>query len=194
VLIPLARLLVSKKKFIAGEVVLVSRENQRPLSTSRIALHIPCCAYSTLQSCPFYISWFNWTSLLAVLMMFNSCRRGPASITRVFRATTSTARIPSTRPSSLSLSFQTPARPLEARWLHVSAQFRNQAAAERRLDEDRVGKAPPQFREINKFQQLIEHNMVHPNVVEEITRGMGHHTMTEVQTLTINQGLQGTDM
>ena len=64
----------------------------------------------------------------------------------------------------------------------------------RHSDEDRVGKAPPQFREINKFQQLIEHDMVHPNVVEEITRGMGHHTMTEVQTLTINQGLQGTDM
>jgi ATP-dependent RNA helicase MSS116 len=130
-----------------------------------------------------------------VLMMFNACRRGPASITRVFRATTSTARIPSTRPSSLSLSFQTPARPaLEARWLHVSSQFKNQAAAVRHSDEDRVGKAPPQFREINKFQQLIEHDMVHPNVVEEITRGMGHHTMTEVQTLTINQGLQGTDM
>jgi ATP-dependent RNA helicase MSS116 len=130
-----------------------------------------------------------------VLAMFNACRRGPASITRIFRATNSTARIPSTRPSSLSLSFQTPARPtLEARWLHVSSQFRNQAAAERYADEDRVGKAPSQFREINKFQELIEHNMVHPNVIEEITRGMGHHTMTEVQTLTINQGLQGTDM
>lgn len=36
--------------------------------------------------------------------------------------------------------------------------------------------------------------MVHPNVVETITKGMGHHTMTEVQTMTINQGLLGTDI
>jgi len=40
----------------------------------------------------------------------------------------------------------------------------------------------------------MDHDLVHPNVVEEITKGMGHHTMTEVQTLTINHGLQGTDM
>lgn len=49
-------------------------------------------------------------------------------------------------------------------------------------------------REVSKFQELADHGMVHPNVVNEITKGMGHHTMTDVQTMTINQGLQGTDM
>jgi ATP-dependent RNA helicase MSS116 len=49
-------------------------------------------------------------------------------------------------------------------------------------------------REITKFDELIQHNLVHPNVVNAITRGMGHHTMTKVQTMTINQALKGEDM
>jgi ATP-dependent RNA helicase MSS116 len=48
--------------------------------------------------------------------------------------------------------------------------------------------------EITKFDELIEHNLVHPNVVTEITRGMGLRTMTEVQSKTINQSLGGIDM
>jgi ATP-dependent RNA helicase MSS116 len=53
----------------------------------------------------------------------------------------------------------------------------------------------PQKRvEITKFDELIEHNLVHPNVVTEITRGMGLSTMTEVQSKTINQSLGGIDM
>lgn len=134
--------------------------------------------------------------------MFNVCRRGPASISRVFRAAASTSRIPSTRPSTLSLSLQTSARiPLEARWLHVSTQLRNYAGAAQKdyADGDNhvAAEAPgpaPKPRDVTKFQELIDHDMVHPNIVEEITRKMGHHTMTEVQSMTINQGLQGTDM
>jgi len=48
--------------------------------------------------------------------------------------------------------------------------------------------------EVSKFDELIEKNLVHPNVVEAITKGMGHHTMTQVQSMTISQALQGTDM
>jgi ATP-dependent RNA helicase MSS116 len=47
---------------------------------------------------------------------------------------------------------------------------------------------------ISKFDELIEHDLVHPNIVKAITEGMGHHTMTQVQTLTINKALGGTDM
>jgi ATP-dependent RNA helicase MSS116 len=135
--------------------------------------------------------------------MFNACRRGPASISRAFRAVASTTRIPSTRPSTLSLSLRsTPAPSLEARWLHVSSQLRGQGLASR-LDErwddepyEEVESQPPpkEHRDVSKFEDLITHEMVHQNVVEAITKGMGHHTMTEVQTATINQGLQGTDM
>lgn len=66
--------------------------------------------------------------------------------------------------------------------------------AERQRYDDN-GDAPQQeVQEVTKFQQLIDRNLVHPNVVTAITEGMGHETMTDVQTLTINQGLQGTDM
>jgi ATP-dependent RNA helicase MSS116, mitochondrial len=73
----------------------------------------------------------------------------------------------------------------------------NEAVAQRssqRFAEDGSIEQPAQFKEITKFQELMDQEMVHPNVVEEITKRMGHHTMTEVQTMTINQGLQGTDM
>jgi ATP-dependent RNA helicase MSS116 len=130
--------------------------------------------------------------------MFNICRRGPASISKAFRAAASLTRIPSTRPSTLSLSSQTTATPaLEARWLHVSSRLMNEAVARRsaqRFAEDGSIEQPAEFKEFTKFQELMEQDMVHPNVIEEITKGMGHHTMTEVQTMTINQGLQGTDM
>lgn len=53
---------------------------------------------------------------------------------------------------------------------------------------------PHEARDVTKFQELIDHKMVHANVVEQITKRMGHHTMTDVQSLTINQGLQSTDM
>jgi len=130
--------------------------------------------------------------------MFNVCRRGPASVSNALRAATPIIRIPSTRPSTLSLSAQSSARPvIEARWLHVSSTLRNQAAAHRssqRFADDGSIEQPASFKEITKFHELVDQDMVHPNVIDEITKGMGHHTMTEVQTMTINQGLQGTDM
>ncbi|TVY88886.1 ATP-dependent RNA helicase, mitochondrial, partial [Lachnellula willkommii] len=125
--------------------------------------------------------------------MFSACsRRGPASISRVFRAATSTSRIPSTRPSSLSLSIQNTSRPaLEARWLHVSSRLRNEAAARAYDNGDAYAK---DNHEIKKFQELTDHNLVHPNVVNTIVKGLGYENMTDVQTMTINQGLQGDDI
>ncbi|KAH6673333.1 P-loop containing nucleoside triphosphate hydrolase protein [Halenospora varia] len=126
--------------------------------------------------------------------MFNACRRGPALISRAFQGAATTIRIPSTRPSIFSsLAVQKSAKPvLEARWLHVSSQLRNSAAEARRVEE--TGDGGKEFTTITKFQELLDHDLVHPNVVHSITKGMGHHTMTDVQTMTINQGLQGTDI
>ncbi|CAG8961950.1 hypothetical protein HYFRA_00013730 [Hymenoscyphus fraxineus] len=132
--------------------------------------------------------------------MFNAaCRRGPASIARVPRllrtaTTTSAFGISSARPSNLqwttSISKSIAARPLvETRWLHVSSMLRSQAAEAR---ED----APQdkQTYEITRFDELLQHDLVHPNIVKQITKGMGHHTMTSVQTMTINEALKGTDI
>lgn len=49
-------------------------------------------------------------------------------------------------------------------------------------------------KQVTKFQELQDYGMVHRNVVESVTVGLGHHTMTDVQTMTINAGLLGTDM
>lgn len=44
-----------------------------------------------------------------------------------------------------------------------------------------------------KFQELADNGLVNPNVIREITHGMGHETMTPVQTMTINETLKGRD-
>jgi ATP-dependent RNA helicase MSS116 len=126
--------------------------------------------------------------------MFYASRRGPATLSRVFRATSTNHSIPFTRPSTLSLSLQSITKPsIESRWLHVSSQLRNRAAeAGRPTGERPEGTHVPV--EVTKFDELIEHKLVHPNVVNEITRRMGHHTMTQVQSMSINQALQGDDM
>lgn len=134
--------------------------------------------------------------------MFNACKRGPASISsisKVFRAVPTTIRIPSTRPSTLCLSFQSRSKSVqEARWLHVSSQLNARwgAPTSGQRAEDEAHRPPQQndFPTVTKFEELIDHKLVHPNVVEAITKGMGHSDMTEVQSMTINQALQGTDM
>lgn len=154
-------------------------------SPLHIPLHTSCTFNIGLVIVP-----FSYILLSPAFNMFSISRRRPASISRVFRAASSTFRIPSTRPSTLSLTFQNPAKPaLEARWLHVS-QFRCQEAVAQH--SERHDSRPS--REINKFNELVEHNLVHPNVVKAITEGMGHQTMTQVQSMTINQALQGSDM
>ncbi|KAF7895779.1 uncharacterized protein EAF01_009741 [Botrytis porri] len=121
--------------------------------------------------------------------MFSVCRRGPASISRVLRAVPSTIRIPSTRPSTLSLISQKTSLPvLESRWLHVSSASQLQSVATQEaavVQENKV---------INRFDELTKYGLVHQNVVNEITQTMKLETMTEVQTLTINQALQGHDI
>lgn len=73
----------------------------------------------------------------------------------------------------------------------MASKLRNEAAAGRYDD----GNAPEQnSREITKFQDLADSNMVHSNVINTITKGLGYSDMTDVQTMTINQGLQGQDM
>ena len=47
---------------------------------------------------------------------------------------------------------------------------------------------------ITKFQDLADQGHVHHHVITEITKGMGHTTMTDVQSQTINETLKGTDV
>jgi ATP-dependent RNA helicase MSS116 len=64
--------------------------------------------------------------------------------------------------------------------------LRQQAAAEQPVQQRQ--------KEITKFDQLIEQELVHRNVVNAITGNMGLDTMTEVQSKTINETLDGIDV
>jgi ATP-dependent RNA helicase MSS116 len=64
--------------------------------------------------------------------------------------------------------------------------LRQQAAAEQPVQQRQ--------KEIIKFDQLIEQDLVHPNVINAITGNMGLDTMTEVQSKTINETLDGIDV
>ena len=47
---------------------------------------------------------------------------------------------------------------------------------------------------ITEFDELAKRGLVHPNLINTITRQMRLTTMTDVQTRTINEALYGTDM
>lgn len=74
------------------------------------------------------------------------------------------------------------------RSLHASHSQRQQAAAQE-VEASTQGNGL-----ITKFEELETQGLVHQNVVRTITRDFGHADMTEVQTATINEALNGKDM
>ncbi|KAM3065387.1 hypothetical protein ACMFMG_011490 [Clarireedia jacksonii] len=121
--------------------------------------------------------------------MFSACRRGPASISRVLRSVPSTLRISLIRPATASpLSRTSSIINTESRLIHVSSILRGQTAAASQIGSKAAGPV------ITRFDELVEHDLVHPNIIDEITKTMKLETMTEVQTATINTALQGTDI
>lgn len=44
------------------------------------------------------------------------------------------------------------------------------------------------------FEQLGERKFIDSNLLRSLTKDMGLHTMTDIQTLTVHKGLQGKDM
>lgn len=118
--------------------------------------------------------------------MFNACKRGTSSITRVLSFARITNRLPTPNPLILRVA-QVPNNKIlpETRWIHISSVLKNQISG---------GNNAHQRRDVTKFEELAEYNMVHPNIIQEITQSMKLHTLTEVQVATINEGLQGVDI
>ena len=143
--------------------------------------------------------------------MLNAVRRGPASIARKLLSP-STSRIclePNlrhiTNPRTSQLHFAT-----SVRTFHSTLQWRQRAAlreAEEEIEdeiEDEVhSQRPPSDAQVDeattlgpvtKFKELSERGMVCDTVVNTITQKMGLETMTQVQSLTINETLKGIDV
>lgn len=125
--------------------------------------------------------------------MFNACRRGPASISKVLRASSTSLRTASVRPSTLSLVSRTTVKAVqEPRWIHISSALRAFESAKQKPHQG--NQQHDQGPRITKFEELKDMELVHPNIVDTITRRMGLETMTDVQTATITQALRGNDM
>ncbi|RAR01804.1 dead-domain-containing protein [Stemphylium lycopersici] len=121
--------------------------------------------------------------------MFGAVRRCPATLSRSLAAvSTRTLRTPLTQNSRvLRIPLQT-SRLANASvsGFHHSAKWQ-QVAAEAEQDGSEDGL-------ITKFQDLATKGLVHPNLINTITRQMKLTTMTDVQARTINEALSGVDI
>jgi ATP-dependent RNA helicase MSS116 len=123
--------------------------------------------------------------------MFGALRRCPTTLSRSlstaaisssafrlssFRAT-SALRIPSSRIANATTA-----------GFHHSAKWQQIAAAEAETAEA-LNDGP-----VTEFAELAKRGLVHPNLINTITKQMRLTTMTDVQTRTINEALSGVDM
>jgi ATP-dependent RNA helicase MSS116, mitochondrial len=138
--------------------------------------------------------------------MFAACRRGAVSISNITKTASpffAQAIAPATRSSVLSLSALKFAGPvIVSRYLNTSSApgYNGQSFASRRPYEDEdveehleSGTTKDNDAVYSTFQALADNGLVHPAVIREITHGLGHQTMTPVQSMSINQALKGTD-
>ena len=146
--------------------------------------------------------------------MLNTLRRGPASIARVLHSssTYSTVCIRIARARQLQLRPIQTAIVTSSRALHSSPQWRRYATATAEVQDEAIegqiadevnSQRPPSNADIDistrlgrvtKFHQLADLNMVSPVVVKTLTQDLGLETMTQVQSLTINETLKGIDV
>jgi ATP-dependent RNA helicase MSS116 len=123
--------------------------------------------------------------------MFGAFRRCPAtlskSISRVavssnvlrtpLTRTSAVLRIPSSRIANASVS-----------GFHSSAKWQ-QVAQEVEAEQTIAEEGPA-----TQFAELATRGLVHPNIINTITKQMKIETMTDVQQRTINEALSGVDV
>ena len=145
--------------------------------------------------------------------MLNISRRGPASVARSLLSFSTCSRCSGpTHPRDLQRCLPRIRSPTIARPFGSSSQWRRSAAAsaavedeviEGEIEQESFAQTPPSNAQINravqhgpvtKFKDLAERGMVCQTVVDTITKDMGLETMTQVQSLTINESLKGKDM
>ncbi|KAK3711296.1 hypothetical protein LTR37_009676 [Vermiconidia calcicola] len=120
--------------------------------------------------------------------MRRAIQRCSASIPRTLTSIPSTAR-PCNRFIQSNSALRSTLQP-HVRSLHQTSLLRQQAAAQ--AEQDQPGNESNGI--ITRFDQLAERNIVHQNVVDTLTKGMGLETLTDVQTRTINEALNGQDI
>ncbi|KAF2196516.1 DEAD-domain-containing protein [Delitschia confertaspora ATCC 74209] len=124
--------------------------------------------------------------------MFATLRRCPASLSRnVSTAAFSYRVLRSALSQSSPAVWRTPARTptVTIAAFHRSAIRWQEVAASATAEEVEVDNTL-----VTKFEDLKTRGLIHPNIVDTITRDMKLTTMTDVQTRTINEALSGSDV
>ena len=144
--------------------------------------------------------------------MLHALRRGPASTTlssfsrslcsqcfrsirpRTLRQSSLCIRhIPIERSFGTSPQWRQPAVASAAYEEAVEGEIEQEVQAEEPPSESQID-AAVQHGPVTKFKDLASRGLVCQTVVDTITRDMGLETMTQVQSLTLNESLKGIDM
>lgn len=146
--------------------------------------------------------------------MLNIVRRGPASIAKSSIASLKFPKFPNL-DTSRTLLHPTARRCSvhNLRALHTSLQWRQESSLGATSTEDKTfeghasqdtkspdTKLSSQIKRttshgpLTKFAELAERNLVCDTIVNTIVKSLGLETMTEVQSLTINEILKGPDV
>ena len=76
----------------------------------------------------------------------------------------------------------------------VRSAFRPSSAWTRQQAAAASEETPEDVVELTRFQDLADHGLVSPRVIDVLTQRMNIQTMTDVQRLTINETLDGADV
>jgi ATP-dependent RNA helicase MSS116 len=123
--------------------------------------------------------------------MFGALRRCPATLSKGLSSVAFSSRIlrSSLVQSSAATRISIPQfSAVATAAFHQSAKWRQVEAAQAR--EDSTAHDEP----VTRFEDLATRGLVHPNIINTITRQMRLETMTEVQSRTIHEALSGVDV
>lgn len=113
-------------------------------------------------------------------------------VSQALKAPVSRSLIARSTPQPLKWqpSSRTAALPQIYRSFHVSSSLRSAQAAEAQTVD---AESTPTER-ITEFADLAKNGLINPKIINTITRGMKITTMTDVQSMTINETLRGDDV
>lgn len=125
--------------------------------------------------------------------MFAAARRCPATLAKglsVSAFSSKIVRLPLLQSSIVTRTSVPRVSTVANAAFHQSAKWRQVVAGEATQDDS----VPAQNEPVTRFEDLATRGLVHPNIVNTITKSMKLETMTDVQTRTINEALSGIDV
>jgi len=123
--------------------------------------------------------------------MLGALRRGVPALSRLASSSSVRLSLSDSRPHIAIANGYLKA--VTTRSLHGTVGWRQQVQqVQQEQDENEV--QPEESGAITEFNELRKRDLVDAGIINNITRGMGLTTMTEVQSRTIQASLEGTDV